>query len=263
MTGVTVGEVAEFPVDDEEAARRGTLRAERVEVLRRRIAAVPARGEVPSVARGRVETASECILPVPAPLAELLPHGGLVRGSVVSISGATSLLLGVLASVTASGGYAAVIGRRRLGLLAAAEMGARLHRLAVIPDPGPDPVEIAAVLLDGIDLVVLGLGGATVSPSRARAVAARVRSRQSVLVVTDGRWEGAQVRLEAQVDGYHGVDGPGRDRLCATRLSVRAHGRAFSPRSTRIEVSADHSAVTWAYADRNPVEDRNSRKAAR
>ena len=258
MTGVTVGEVAEFPVDDEEAGR-----AERIEALRRRIAAVPARGEVQSVARGRVEAPSDRILPVPAPLAELLPQGGLVRGSVVSVSGATSLLLGMLASVTASGGYAAVIGQRRLGLLAAAEMGARLHRLAVIPDPGPDPVEIAAVLLDGIDLVVLGLGGASVPPSRARAVAARARSKQSVLVVTDGRWEGAHVRLEARVDGYRGVDGPGRDRLCATRLSVRAHGRAFPPRATRVEVCADRSAVEWASEERNRLEDGRFRKAVR
>jgi len=253
-----VGEVAEFPVDDEE-----TLRAERIEALRRRIAAVPARGETSHVARGRVETVSDRILPVPDPLAELLPQGGLARGSIVSVSGATSLLLGMLASVTASGGYAAVIGQRRLGLLAAAEMGARLHRLAVIPDPGPDPVEIAAVLLDGIDLVVLGLGGASVPPPRARAVAARVRSKQSVLVVTDGRWEGAQVRLEAQVDGYRGVDGPGRDRLCATRLSVRAHGRAFPPRGVHVEVCAGRSVVEWTRDERNRPEDGRFRKAVR
>src|SRR5262249_52477307 len=31
-----------------------------------------------------------------------------------------------------------------------------LSRLAVIPDPGADPVEVAAVLMDGMDLVVLG-----------------------------------------------------------------------------------------------------------
>ncbi|MEU5842928.1 hypothetical protein [Rhodococcus sp. NPDC047139] len=253
-----MGEVAEFSVGGEDATR-----AERIEALRRRIASVPARGELSAVARGRVETTADRILPVPDPLAELFPHGGLVRGSIVAVSGATSLLLGMLASVTASGGYAAVIGQRRLGLLAAAEMGARLHRLAVIPDPGPDPVEIAAVLLDGIDLVVLGLGGASVPPSRTRAVAARVRSKQSVLVVTDGRWEGAQVRLEARVDGYRGVDGPDRGRLCATRLSVRAHGRAFSPRAMRVEVCADRSAVEWTSGDRNRLEDGRFRKAAR
>jgi len=239
-----VGEVAEFPIGDEEA---GLERAQQIEALRRRIAAVPSRGEVsrPTPVAEPAEVPSRGVLPVPGPLAELLPHGGLVRGTVVSVSGAASLLLGVLASVTSSGGHAAVIGQRRLGLLAAAEMGAHLQRLAMVPDPGPDPVEVAAVLLDGMDLVVLGLGGASVPPTRARAVAARARSKGAVLIVTDGRWEGAQVRLEAQVSGYDGVDGPGLGRLCGTRLSVRAHGRAFPPRTTQIDVCAERSRVLW------------------
>jgi len=248
---VSVGEVTELPVGDDDGTDRaaaGTSREERIEALRRRITAIPARSETVPDARGDAETGADRLLPVPEPLAELLPHGGLVRGTVVSVSGATSLLLGMLAAATAAGGYAAVIGLRRLGLLAAAEMGARLQRLVVIPDPGPDPVEIAAVLLDGIDLVVLGLGGTSVPSSRARAVAARVRSRRAVLVVTDGRWEGAHTRLEARIGGYHGVDGPGRGRLCGTRLAVRAHGRAFPPRSVRVEVCADRDAVTWTPA---------------
>nr|WP_206036616.1 hypothetical protein [Rhodococcus sp. BL-253-APC-6A1W] len=222
-------------------------RAQQIETLRRRIAAVPSRGEVsrPTPVAEPAEVPSRGVLPVPGPLAELLPHGGLVRGTVVSVSGAASLLLGVLASVTSSGGHAAVIGQRRLGLLAAAEMGAHLQRLAMVPDPGPDPVEVAAVLLDGMDLVVLGLGGVSVPPTRARAVAARARSKGAVLIVTDGRWEGAQVRLEAQVSGYDGVDGPGLGRLCGTRLSVRAHGRAFPPRTTQIDVCAERSRVLW------------------
>ena len=86
----------------------------------------------------------------------------------------------------------AVIGQPRLGLLAAYEMGAQLERLALIPAPGPDPVEIAAVLLDGMDLVILGLAGASVSPSRARAVVARARSKGSTLVVTEGHWDGGR-----------------------------------------------------------------------
>ena len=56
-------------------------------------------------------------------------------------------------------------------------MGADLSRLAVIPDPGADPVEVAAVLMDGMDLVVLGLGGRSVPPTRARAVTARAGRR--------------------------------------------------------------------------------------
>ncbi|MGW0024378.1 hypothetical protein [Rhodococcus sp. NPDC003383] len=238
-----MGELAEFPLDGVERPSR----QERIQSLRRRMAAIPARGEVERAAPADVP--ADRLLPVPEPLADVLPQGGLVRGSVVSVSGATSLLIGVLASVTAAGGYAAVIGHRRLSLLAAAEMGAQLQRVAVIPDPGPDPVEIAAVLLDGMDLVILGLGGIAVPPSRTRAVTARARSKGAVLVVVDGRWEGAQVRLDAQVSGYEGL-GAGRGRLRGTRLSVRAQGRAFPARTTRMDVCATRTRTEWKHADR-------------
>ncbi|QBJ95446.1 hypothetical protein ERC79_05345 [Rhodococcus sp. ABRD24] len=224
----------------------GLSRRERLEYLRRRIAAVPARGGAVSDASVPGESAQ--VLPVPTPLATLLPNGGLARGSVVAVSGATSLLLGLLATVTAAGGHAAVIGRPGLGLLAATEMGAQLQRLAFVPDPGPDPVEVAAVLLDGMDLVVLGLGGASVPPSRARAVVARVRSKRSTLVVTDGHWDGAEVRLDAQVRGYDGVGSgadAGRGRVCAVRLAVRAQGRAFRPRSTCLDLRSAQGRVEW------------------
>ncbi|QCQ93944.1 hypothetical protein E7742_13380 [Rhodococcus sp. SGAir0479] len=227
----------------------GLTRQQRLDYLRRRIAGVPARGEAVAGRAPRDEAATaESVLPVPAPVAALLPRGGLSRGSVVSVSGATSLLLGLLAAVTESGGHAAVIGHPRLGVLAATEMGAQLQRLAFVPDPGPDPVEVAAVLLDGMDLVVLGLGGISVSPSRARAVVARARSKQSTLVVTDGHWGGAEMRLEARVQGYGGVARGatgGGGRLRSVRLAVRAQGRSFQPRSACLDVRSACGRVEW------------------
>ena len=59
------------------------------------------------------------------------------------LSGARSLPLSMVAAVTAAGGNAAIVGQPDIGLLAAVEMGADLSRLAVIPDPGTDPVEVA------------------------------------------------------------------------------------------------------------------------
>lgn len=149
----------------------------------------------------------------------------------------------------------AVIGQPRLGLLAAYEMGAQLERLALIPAPGPDPVEIAAVLLDGMDLVILGLAGASVSPSRARAVVARARSKGSTLVVTEGHWDGAEVRLDARVHGYGGF-GQGRElgrgRLSSLSLAVRARGRSFQPRTTRLDICSAAGRVEWVPS--RPVE---------
>ncbi|CAM3798510.1 hypothetical protein [Smaragdicoccus niigatensis] len=217
-------------------------RVERLEYLRRKIAAVPAKGE--SVAEALPSDTRE-VLAVPGPLAELLPRHGLARGSVSVVSGTNSLLLGILAAVTNAGMFAAVVGLPKLGLLAAAEMGARFDRLALIPEAGPDPAGVAAVLLDGIDLVVLGLGGASVAPTRARAVVARARSKRAALLIVDGQLPGAEVLIDARVEGYSGL-GQGVGRVHAVQLSVRTQSKAFGSRSGRFDLrTRSEVGVEW------------------
>ncbi|WP_069163665.1 hypothetical protein [Nocardia altamirensis] len=212
--------------------------------LRKRMAAIPGRGEA-AAERMPLDTALRReSLAVPPALASLLPGGGLAKGSVVAYTGARSLLAGLVAAVTADGGHAAVVGVPRLGLLAAVEMGAQLERLAVIADPGPDPVEVAAVLLDGLDLVVLGLGGTAVAPARTRVIAARARNKGATLVVTDGRWPGAAVQLDARIAGYAGL-GHGRGRLRSLGLEVEVRGKASQPRRGRLDLSTDAGRVEW------------------
>jgi hypothetical protein len=213
-------------------------RAEQVEHLRKQMAAVT--GKVGSGRRGPTPAAdpspvSESLLPLPESLAEQLPRS-LPRGTVAVLSGARSLPLGMVAATTAAGGHAAIVGQPEVGLLAAVEMGADLSRLAVIPDPGGDPVEVAAVLMDGMDLVVLGLGGRAVPAGRARAVTARARQKGCTLLVTNGDWPGATARLEARVCGYEVVGAGSRDsptpgcgRIGRVRLAMRARGRGHGP----------------------------------
>jgi hypothetical protein len=209
-------------------------RAEQLRQLRRQMAAVS--GKVGSSRRGHVHTpttvddllpGSEARLPVPQLLADVLPDA-LPRGSVAVLSGARSLPVSMVAAVTAAGGNAAIVGQPDIGLLAAVEMGADLSRLAVIPDPGTDPVEVAAVLMDGMDLVVLALGGRSVPLTRARAVVARAQQKGCTLLVTDGDWQGASIRLKARVCGYETtLDTPGFGRISKVRLEVCAEGRAI------------------------------------
>ncbi|GAA5067647.1 hypothetical protein [Nocardia callitridis] len=208
------------------------------------MAAVPVRGarmteRIPLDAESSGQTVS-----VPSALAGLLPDRGLARGSVVAYRGASSLLAGLLAAVTADGGHAAVIGMPRLGLLAAVEMGAHLPRLAVVADPGPDPVEVASVLLDGLDLVVLSLRGAAVPPARTRVLAARARSKGATLVVTDGQWSGASLDLTARVAEYAGL-GHGRGRLRSLCLEVEVRAKARQPRRGRLELRPCAGGVEW------------------
>lgn len=53
--------------------------------------------------------------PAPTPLSELLPHGALARGTALSINGAGSVLVGLVASVSAAGHHVALIGNRNSG----------------------------------------------------------------------------------------------------------------------------------------------------
>ncbi|HEX5144781.1 MAG TPA: hypothetical protein VFW21_13015 [Mycobacterium sp.] len=204
-------------------------RSELLKQLRKQMAAVPSR--VGSSRRGQLPAdialpVGESLLPIPDLVADLLP-AGLPKGAVGVVTGARSLSLSMAAAVTAAGGFVAIVGQPDAGLLAAAEMGADLDRLAVIPDPGADPVEVAAVLMDGMDLVVLGLRGRAVPPSRARAVTARARHKGCTLLIADGDWPGAAVRLDARVCGYEmaGDRRPGFGRISQVRLSTRARAR--------------------------------------
>ncbi len=207
------------------SSQREENRAEQLESLRRKMALMSGKTSGLPAPADDLLPESESQLPVPRWLAEALPTP-LPRGTVAVLAGARSLLLSMVAAVTAAGGNAAIVGQPDIGLLAAVEMGADLSRLAVIPDPGTDPVEVAAVLVDGMDLVVLGLGGRRVPQTRARAVVARARLKGCTLLVTDGDWQGASTRLDARVCGYEitaggrGTPTPGFGRISGVRLQV-------------------------------------------
>ena len=96
-------------------------RAEQVEHLRRKIAGMSgkASGAGGSSWRGSAspETVlpdSETLLPIPESLAGQLP-GALPRGTVAVLSGARSLVLQMVAAITAAGGHAAIVGQPDVG----------------------------------------------------------------------------------------------------------------------------------------------------
>ncbi|GAB88097.1 hypothetical protein [Gordonia rhizosphera] len=196
----------------------GNVGAENAELdrLRRQIAAMTGRPDRRAVG---VADRSTDMLPVPEALADLLPQRGIARGSVVTVSGARSILLSVIASVSASGAQVGVVGLPALNFGSVEELGGDLSRIATVPDPGVDPVEVAGVLLDGLDLVVLGLDGITVPPSRTRVVMGRVRKQLSTLLVVAGTWPGAHLRLDAEVMAYrHLPGGAGPSDLADARV---------------------------------------------
>jgi hypothetical protein len=172
------------------------------------------------------------VLPVVAPLARLLPAGGLRRGSTVSLApapGACSLLLALLAEASAGGAWAGVVGRPELGMLAAAEAGARLDRLALVPSPGRDLLAVVTALLDGLDLVaVAGYERAGMRAADRQRLAARARQQGAVLLAL-GAWPGADLELSCSRPQWQGLVGGGAGRLRARRVRVRLQGRGMAP----------------------------------
>ena len=166
---------------------------------------------------------------VPESVAHLVPGGVLPAGRVTAVSGSATLRVGLLAAATASGARCAVVGWPELGVAAMAEQGGRLDCLALVPDPGPDPAAVVSVLLDGLDLVLLGPAVAAVAPSRARVLAGRVRAAGAVLLVGPG-WPGAELTLAGRHCRYGGL-GAGTGRLASVSTVVRCSGRAAPART--------------------------------
>jgi hypothetical protein len=175
--------------------------------------------------------------PVHPLLAPLLPwSGGLRRGSVVTVTGSTSLLVALLAPVIGQGGYAGVVGRPELGLAAASEhVGLELARLALVPAPGPDWPAVVAALVDGLDMVAVNVPG-DVSAGLARSLAARARRTGAVLVPLTRSWSGADLVLTGETHEWAGL-GVGRGRLREHRLRVSSTGRGAAARRREVVVS--------------------------
>jgi len=185
--------------------------------------------------------------PVDAPLAALLPGGGLRPGSVVAVRGSTALLLALLAAATAQGAWAAVVGVPDLGVLAAAEAGVAVHRLALVPAPG-EPAPVVAALLDGMGLVAVA-GVQRLPVGVQRSLVARARQRGAVLLPL-GRWPGADAELHCHTEAWYGAE-DGYGRLHSREVLVRATGRgaAARPRTVRVLLPGPSGPV----ADVSPV----------
>jgi hypothetical protein len=188
-------------------------------------------GRSESVRPAPVTESDGAVLPVAEPLARLLPAGGLRRGSTVAlpaVPGATSLLFALLAEASAGGAWVGVVGRPGLGLLAAAEAGVQLERLALVPEPGADLLAVTIALLDGMDVVaVSGAARAGVRAADRQRLAARARQRGTVLLAL-GSWPGADMELSCSDVQWRGLDaGAGRLRSC--RVEVQLRGRTVAP----------------------------------
>jgi hypothetical protein len=176
--------------------------------------------------------ADERLLPVVPALRPLLPGRGLRRGTTVTVSRSAALALALVARASAAGSWMAAVGLPDLGIVAAAETGIALERLALVPTPGARawPAVVAA-LLDAVD-VVLVRSPARLPPAQARRLTARARERGAVLVPL-GAWpEPADLRLTVTTSTWTGL-GQGHGNLQARQVEVLVTGRGAATREHR------------------------------
>ena len=179
-----------------------------------------------------VTLAEERLLPVVPALRSLLPGRGLRRGTTVAVSRSAALALALVAGASAAGSWVAAVGLPDLGIVAAAETGVALERLALVPAPGARawPTVVAA-LLDAVD-VVLVRSPARLPAAQARRLAARARERGTVLVPLGAWSEPPDLRLAVTASVWQGL-GQGHGRLQARRVEVLAAGRGAATRERR------------------------------
>ena len=168
------------------------------------------------------------LLPVLPALRELLPLGGLQRGSVVTVGDWNLLCLALAAGPVSGGAWCAAAGIAEFGVAAAADAGLDPARLLLVPELGPSWTHVVSSLLDGCDLVLLRPPDRLSAAAR-RKLEATVRRHGAVLLIA-GTWEGAQVRLRVASKEWVGV-GSGYGRLRACRVQVVADGRGELARS--------------------------------
>jgi hypothetical protein len=189
--------------------------------------------------------------PVVPALRELLPRGGLARGSVVTVPDSGLLCMAIVAAASADGAWCAIAGMPEAGLVAGAGLGLDLERTLLVPDLGSAAggsagwPQVVASLLDGCELVLVR------PPSRASAqvrqrLEATLRRARGVLVVA-GEWPGAQVRLRVTAQGWTGLgDGFGRLRACCAEVVADGRGEAARAKTRWLWLPAEDGTVTVA-----------------
>jgi hypothetical protein len=184
-------------------------------------------------------------LPVLSALRELLPRGGLARGSVLATAEFSLLCLALAAGAAADGAWCAIAGIPEAGVLAAAGLGLDAERTLLVPEPGPAWPQVVASLLDGCELVLLRPPARVPTQVRQRLEATLRRGRGVLLVVGD--WPGAQVRLRVVTQRWTGLgDGHGRLRACCAEVVADGRGEAAMTRTRWLWLPAEDGSVAVA-----------------
>ena len=189
-----------------------------------------------------VVLARQAVVPVVGPLERLVPDGGLIRGSTITIGGvgATSLALQLSTAASQSGSWVVVVGLNDLAPVAVLEANLDAERIAFI-DPGNSGrhVDVLAALIGAVDVIVLD-ARLSLRPSDSRRLASRLRERGSILIVVSpgGAVDSslsADLSLTVSDAQWEGL-GCGYGHLRSRRVCVGVNGRGRASRTARCEL---------------------------
>ncbi|MEU9044592.1 MULTISPECIES: hypothetical protein [unclassified Kitasatospora] len=207
----------------------------------------------PAARRARAEAGSRPVLPALEPL---LPDGRLPKGVVVEVLDA-NLLLAVAAGPAAAstGVWTAIIGWPDAGLACARDYGLPWERTLLIDTPGDHWTEVASVLADACETIILRPTGRP-APRQLARLEQRLRTTGATLLTLDA-WPGtAELRLTVGGSAWAGLgDGYGALQHRTVTARCTGRGRARRPREVNLLLPDEHgraSAAASASADAGP-----------
>lgn len=163
------------------------------------------------------------------------------------------LAMALMAGPSGAGSWSAVVGVSDFGLEAASGFGVDLDRTVLVPEPGDAWLEVAAALIDVLQVVVVR-PPAKVSQHQAARLSSRLRQRDALLISV-GDWPHAEGRLWIEESAWTGI-GRGHGRLTGHRARVAAQLHTGQRRDAEIWLPGIDLAVRAAESD--AVETRQS-----
>ncbi|MFJ6384706.1 hypothetical protein ACIQI7_32450 [Kitasatospora sp. NPDC092039] len=207
----------------------------------------------PQVRRARIEAGTRPVLPALEPL---LPDGRLPKGVVVEALDHGLLLATAAGPAAASESHwTAIIGWPDAGLAAARAYGLPWERTLVADDPGDHWAEVASVLADACETIILKPTGRP-APRQLARLEQRLRTTGTT-ILTPTIWPGtAELRLTVSGSAWAGL-GEGYGALQHRTVTARCtgRGRARRPREARLLLPDEQgrvSAAAPAFADAGP-----------
>lgn len=219
------------------AAPAGRARAEQIAELRSKMAQIG--GEVPGggsgfAGFGEEVATGEDVLGLGEQFRFILPGGGLPRHAVTHMSDTPALVAEMLLHVVEEGGHAGVVGWPELSYAGIDRK--HLDRIIAVPDPGADPLGIAAVLTEGLDLVVYrSPAQLALSPVRCRPLLGKLRKGRAALMMVGATVPSPALTVVGDIQSFHGI-GRGTGRITGVDIRVRAQSKSTHPASATITV---------------------------